>query len=446
MSQRRLALFFVCAVAQFGCATEPAVPAVVPTWHTDVKPISDAYCAQCHAKGGVAPFELSTPAQFKAMKASVISDLKNRVMPPWSADSHKRKYQYDESLTDAQIKTVVDWLEGGAPEGDATKPGKAITVQRSALSRKDFTFKLPLAYKPTASPDDYRCFQLAWPHTTNKYVTGFGVDPGNRKIAHHAVLFAIAQADAAKIDKLDQDDPGEGYTCYGSPAVGEENKDVNTKFLGAWAPGMTGVDFPADTGLLIQPGTKLVLQMHYNVAADTAGTDQTEVHLALADKVGKQAWFMPWFNLQWFFDPATMKIKAGDAKARYEFSEVPADALVSQATLPNIDLKDGLTIHSVFPHMHTRGKTMQFSRVLPTGKEELMVDVFRYDFDWQRIYFFDQPTRVHKGDKLKVVCNWDNSAAGQPIVDGKPLAPKDLVWGEGTYDEMCIAFFYLTLQ
>lgn len=445
MFKKGFAAVIACTLMQLGCESAPT-PAVVPTWHANVKPIIEAYCQECHVAGGLAPFEFSKPEQLVAMKASLINDLQKRVMPPWAADSHVRKYRYDESLTDKQIATVVDWLNNAAPLGDPSKPGAAIKIARSTLGRKDFTFKMPVAYKPLTKPDDYRCFVVPWTEKTDKYVTGFGVNPGNRKIAHHAVLFAVGADDAAVIDKLDAAEPGDGYTCYGGPVPGEEGKSVNAQFLSAWAPGMTGIDFPAGTGLRIKPGTKLILQMHYNMNGDATGTDQTEIHLALADKVDNQAWFMPWFDLNWFFDPASMGIKAGDAKASHQFIEVPAAANVTQATLPDASLKDGFTIHSVFPHMHTRGKTMHFSRVPAVGKEETLLDVFRWDFNWQRIYFLDQPARVNKGDKLNVQCIWDNSAAGQPMLDGKPMAVQELKWGEGTYDEMCIAFLYLTLK
>ncbi len=434
--------FALLTLTLASCGTSEPPAAAAPTWHTDIRPIVESHCLDCHKKGGVAPIELATREQVVALKSAILTDLHSRRMPPFAADSTVRKYRFDDSLTPAQVKRFEDWFAAGAPEGSPTAKGTPIKLERPAMSRVDLTIKVPHVYKPKGNPDDYRCFPVEWKHTTAKYVTAFGVTPGNAKIAHHAILFAISAGQGAEVDKFDNDDPGDGYACYGAP--NPPGAQINPTFVGEWAPGTQGVDYPAGTGIKIEPGTRLVLQMHYNVSADPQGTDQTAVHLALADKVEREAWFLPWFNLQWFADPMTMKIAAGDAKAQHAYEEVPTKADVATLTLPGVDLAAGFQVHAVLPHMHTRGRKLDLTTLHGDGKTETMLRIVNWDFNWQRLYFLAEPAKVAKGEKVRVQCQWDNSDAGQPVVDGKKLPAKDLGWGEGTYDEMCIAFMYVT--
>jgi hypothetical protein len=67
-----------------------------------------------------------------------------------------------------------------------------------------------------------------------------------------------------------------------------------------------------------------------------------------------------------------------------------------------------------------------------------------WNFDWQGGYTLREPLRVGPDDTLRISCTWDNSAENQPVVDGAVLEPQDVVWGEGTTDEMCLSVMYVT--
>ena len=73
-----------------------------------------------------------------------------------------------------------------------------------------------------------------------------------------------------------------------------------------------------------------------------------------------------------------------------------------------------------------------------------MVDIPRWDFNWQGGYSQEEPWRLEKGDRMVVECEWDNSPENQPILDGEISDPVDVDWGDGTRDEMCLATFYST--
>lgn len=446
MGKTQVLAALTCTAGLLACQAEPVgTPAPTgPTWYQDVRPIVQGHCGECHKAGAIGGFDLQEPAQVKAHKAAVTAQLQARTMPPWPLDPGGTAMKYDMSLTDQQIKTVVAWLNAGGPLGDAAHPAPVPQVQRPTLSRQDFSYQLPDPYHPKDSPDDYRCFIIPWSATTTKYVTGFGVDPGNPAIAHHAVLFAIGKEFSANVEAMDATDPLPGYKCYGGPAVGKKNDNVIFQFLGAWAPGESGSDYPAGTGLKVEPGTQLILQMHYN-NADSSATDQTRFHLALADQVEHQAWYMPWFDLQWFMDRTTMKIDAGAAHVTQEYTEIPAQSPMPSIFLPGADISKGFRVHATFPHMHVLGAEQQLDVLHPDGQEVSLLNLQRWDFHWQRMYFLAKPVDVSGTDKLRVRCTWNNSAEAQPYVGGQQVAPKEQHFGEGTSDEMCIGFVYLTL-
>jgi hypothetical protein len=175
--------------------------------------------------------------------------------------------------------------------------------------------------------------------------------------------------------------------------------------------------------------------MHYSSHGGLAGPDRTELRFSLADAVEREAWLLPWFDLRWALQPASMKIPAGEAHVEHEFTALPTEATIVKFVLPQVDLSHGFTVHTVAPHMHTRGVSERIDVLRAGGAEVPLLDVPRWDFDWQRTYFFAQPVRVEPGDRLRVRCAWDN--AGNAA---------DLTWGEGTGDEMCASMLYMTLE
>ena len=89
------------------------------TFNKDVLPILQKNCQTCHRPGEIAPMSFLTYKDArpwaKAMKTAVVS----RKMPPWFADPAYGHFANDRRLSDADIKTLVAWADGGAPEGDA---------------------------------------------------------------------------------------------------------------------------------------------------------------------------------------------------------------------------------------------------------------------------------------------------------------------------------------
>ncbi|MEO5728435.1 MAG: monooxygenase, partial [Byssovorax sp.] len=339
-------------VALAGCsggdttAATGAEPAKGPTYYRDAKAIIDAKCAGCHNDGGIAPFALTSYAEVSAHKAEIASAVTRGTMPPWPPEKSCGEYTDDRSLSEEQSAALTGWVSAGALEGH---PSEAPTAQKPArgLSRVDLTLEMPVAYTPVTAPDDYRCFMVDWPGDKTTYVTGFGVEPGTAAIVHHVIAYLIPPADVAEYQKLDDAEPGPGYTCFGGSG------GTNAGWIGGWAPGALGNDFPAGTGIEVTPGSRVVLQIHYNTSTTAASADRSKVVLKIDPTVEKKAFVMPWANPSWIKEK-TMVIPAhtADATASWAFDPSPFMGAISKGVLAN---SQPYTIYSAGLHMHTRG-------------------------------------------------------------------------------------------
>lgn len=421
---------------------EPAV-----TYHRDVAPLLEEKCNDCHRDGGIAPFTLTDYASVSALKMAISDSVHTRTMPPWLAGEDCTTYVNDPSLTADEIAMIDEWIDLGAPEGKA-EDRPEVERQESGLSRVDLTIKMPEIYTPQFEPDDYRCFVMEWPEEETRYITGFRAIPGNDAMVHHVIGFLGTPENAQTFRDLDAQDPGPGYTCYGGAGA----RDAN--WLGSWAPGSNAGDFWPGTGIKVEPGSVVIMQLHYNTLADASSKeDLTAIDLKLDDTVEKEAFVMPFTNPAWL-RAGGMKIAKDDPDATHKFSFDPSNYLgyISNGAIDNGEF----TIYGIGIHMHALGTKGTIA--IERGSDEpddCMLDVPRWDFDWQLAYGFQQPKTFRPGDLLSLECHWDNTAGNQVYAhvdtddDGikdayEQLEPGEVEWGEGTQDEMCLGIMYVT--
>lgn len=394
------------------CGAEPDADA--PTWYGDVEPIVASSCTGCHNADGIAPFPLTTYAEARPLAAMMADAVADRRMPPWLAGPDCTTYEGDISLSDEAIAMIGDWANAGAPEGD---PADGLPVDErvpglvSSLSRVDETLSMAEPYTPVTAPDDYRCFVLDW-EAGETYVTGFRAVPGNPAVVHHVIAFLAGPDERAEYEALDAAEAGPGYTCYGGPG----GTMGAARWLGAWAPGAVAGDFPAGTGIPVEAGSAVILQLHYNLAEPGAESDQTAIELVLADEVDKPARVQPFTNPAWLMTDSM---------------SLPADTEGITHSYEHVVANDGL-VYSASLHMHTYGRSGRLGIGREDGSEACMLDIPSWDFHWQRSYRFAEPKPIAAGETLQIECTWDNTT------------DHDLAWGEGTGDEMCLGAMYLT--
>ena len=436
---RTFLVLFACATsAVMGCSgggdtgsgggsgtttTTTTTPNDAVQYYRDAKPILDAKCGNCHYDGGIGPFSLTDYASSKAVLGLLKDNVVSKRMPPWPPNDTCSEYIGDRSLTQDQIDTLTKWVDGGGVEGDPKDEGKPLTVDMTgALSRVDLNMPIPVEYTQKDEPDDYHCFLIDWPYDTVKFVSGFGANPGDARVVHHVIAFLVKPSDVPTMQALDDAEPGPGYTCFGSSGIN------GNEWLGAWAPGTPGQDFPAGTGIRVEPGSKIALQIHYNSLTAGPQPDKTSIDFKIDDTVEKEGFIQPWANPQWL-DSKLMSIPAGEADVEHHFQYDPTGFLNGGKPI---------TVYSAGLHMHTLGTRASLQIKHPDKSSDCMLQIDDWNFHWQGAYGFSQPKTLHPGDQLYLECHWDNTAAHQSG------APKDTWWGEGTGDEMCLGTFYWT--
>lgn len=407
-----------------------------PTYLSATKAIIDAKCAGCHTTGGIAPFPLTSYQQIAPVSDLVRSAVATGVMPPWLAARDCNSYSNDFSLSDAERATLLAWIDDGAPEGEATETSSATPSDPFAVAiRYDEVFEAaPEPYLPDRN-DDYRCFAIAWPYDVDKFITGFDMIPGDASNVHHVNIFLnpppTAAADSVDFVQYDLEDPQPGFSCSRGDRV------LASALIGAWAPGASGIAYPAGTGQLVAPGSSITLEVHY--ALPSGIPDASQLALEVADTVERRAlgaafW---WFN---HWDDGGMPIPAGEGAVTHE---VTVDPRLELAVVAPWITSRNIEIHLAALHMHQLGSNGQIIVRSPIG-DSCLVDIPVWDYHWQNAYQLNKPVEIFLGeDELFLSCTWDNSASNQPYVDGVQQAPRDVNWGARVSDEMCMGFLYL---
>src|SRR5688500_18590131 len=88
------------------------------------------------------------------------------------------------------------------------------------------------------------------------------------------------------------------------------------------------------------------------------------------------------------------------------------------------------------PHSHLRGRAGTMTAVYPEGRQEILLNVPKYDFNWQTVYEYRQPKTIPAGSKLVWRFSWDNSTQNP----ANPDPTKPVRWGAQTFEEMGIGF------
>jgi hypothetical protein len=411
-----------------------AEPRTKLTYYHDIQPIIEGKCVECHKPNGIAPFAFQKPSDVTSRSALISSVVSSKAMPPWPPSDSCNAYERDRSLSSDQIDTLTSWIAGGAPVGDPATQVKAQAPE--GLSHVDLNLEMPKAYKPNESPDDYRCFLIPWTQKRRQYVTGLGITPGDPHIVHHAIVYVAPPNQVAEYQALDTNKGGPGWTCFGGPGV-----EGLPQWLGAWAPGATGADFPAGTGILVEPGSAIVLQVHYNTANTPPALDRTSVAVELASEVTTPAALVPFADPSWL--KGNMPIPAGSTDTTYNYA---ADITRVASKLSVGVLADDvpLKVYGAGLHMHTRGTQINTRINRKGGSSDCLLDIPSWDFNWQGIYTLATPTVFNPGDEAYLECHWNNTAANQPYVDGMQVKPSKLNWGETTEEEMCLDLLYLS--
>lgn len=411
---RRPLLLLAILVLSVGAGRQRAVqhpvplPAGTPTFSKEVVRIFQQNCQSCHHAGDIAPFSLVTYAEARPHAALIGFMTQTRQMPPWKPTGGCGDFADTRALSQADIDTLAKWVEAGAPEGNrADLPAPVDFSSGWALGQPDLVLKLPEPFTPAAVGDTYRCFSIPANTTETKYVSAVDGHPGDRQTVHHLLTFIDTSGQS---QKLDEADPGPGYSCFGGPGF------TLSGTLGGWAPGSRPLQMPKDVAFELPAAARVVLQIHYHPHHGAPGPDQTEYGIYFArEKPKKLMQVLPVINTTFTIPPHT---------TNYEV----------KATFPLLT-PFPIKVWFAAPHMHLLGRKMHVETThLASNKTQCLIDIDDWDFNWQGAYLYKEPITIPAGSRLSATAFYDNPTA------------QSVSWGEATTDEMCIAFLGITIE
>jgi len=384
-----------------GCLVDfPNRKVAAISYTKQVAPILEAKCAGCHTEGGIGPFAMSSYEMVKGFSPMIREVLRTDRMPPWNVDPHVGKFADDKSLTPAEIKTVVHWVEQGAQRDGSTDPlaiaAKKRVVQEWPLGKPDLVLEIPQYKIPASGVVDYQRPIVVNPLTEGKWVKASTYVVNQRQAVHHFLS---------------------GY-LKDVPADGKGNESRWGASMGGYAVGAESTLWPKNVGTYLPPGGAIGFQAHYTPFGKEV-TDASKIGLYFYKDNEKPGLVMR----NSVVVDNTIKIPAGEARHKETaYLDVPKEML----------------LYSAFPHAHYRGYASDLWLRTPDGKESLILAMPRYDFNWQREYSFAQPLKIPAGSKLIAHYWYDNSKQNP----ANPDANKTVVWGDQSFEEM----FYTAIR
>jgi hypothetical protein len=410
-----------CEGGSGGPVRPDAATGSAPTYHADVAPLMRRECLSCHLEDGVGPFPLDTYERVREHAESVVDAVESGYMPPWLPDRACREYAGARGLDDAERDVFARWLAGGMRRGDPADAPPPPEDPPELVETDVARMVEPYTPDPT-QPDDYRCFLLDHTFEDDAFLTGSEVVPGAASLVHHVLVYGVGADQVAGVEAADAADAGPGYTCFGSPIPNADRLIM----LGAWVPGMVPDIAGEGRGIYVPAGGRIVMQVHYNLLSGDPAPDSTEYHMEVTETEPER-------HLTTFATYILdLDIPAGEPHALH------------RATFRSYRT-DPIRLTAVGPHMHLLG-TQIGGRLLPArdaeGEPECLVDIPRWDFDWQQGYRFreDDPVVLGPGEGIELTCVYDNSETNQPVFNGERVEPRDVSWGEGSLDEMCLLY------
>jgi len=425
---------------------------------SDVAPIVERTCASCHTGTGPGTqhIVMDTAGMVAAASGAMELVIESGYMPPWPASDDSVAFQHDWSLTDDERAVILGWHAEGAPLDVESTSAIEPSEGRTVIDDPDVIVDPIGSYDgELGQPDEYRCFIYDPGVTERSFVRSMEFRPDQEMVVHHAVGSVVDADERATVEAVAaaEDDGQGGWTCFGfQPAP---SADI---ILG-WAPGQAATRYPEGSGLLMEPGDFFVIQVHYHYEVE-APSDRSQ--LAIEWVPDDQVASTTPIDVGVYLAPAEIPCRADEsgplcdrttardaAVAKYGPGGVLADLLVATCGYSVADfagMTDGVadaeciqpvssrgTILSVFGHQHEIGKSFRMTLNPGRADERVLLDIPRWDFDWQLLYEPEEQIELRPGDEIKIECAWDRS------LRDPTLEPAYVLWADGTDDEMCFA-------
>jgi peroxiredoxin/mono/diheme cytochrome c family protein len=383
-------------------ASSPTTTAAV-TYHERIERLVQMHCVECHRVGGVGPFSLEKYEDVVAQAGMIRRVVEKGTMPPWFATpgavDQPSAWANDRTLPPADKADLLAWLKSDRPRGNPRAAPLPRTFADGWLIGKPdavYRFPKPVAVKATGIMP-YQNITVDTQLTEDRWVKAIEVRPSAREVVHHVLVFVLPPGAEARDDN-----------------AGDAAADERRGFFAVYVPGQSVLSYPEGLAKRLPKGSRLRFQMHYTPNG-TATTDQTEIGLVFAERA-------PEFEVRvvGLVNPRLRIPPGADNHPEVASLRVPFAA----------------TILGFLPHMHLRGKAFRYELTPPGGASEVLLDIPRYDFNWQLYYRLAVPRDVTVGTTLKATGWYDNSANNP----ANPDPAKTVRWGPQTTDEMMLGY------
>lgn len=370
------------------------------TYSNQIARIFQRRCVECHRPGEIAPFTLMSYEDVVGWAEMIAEVVDEGRMPPWHADSETGHFANDRSLSDEEKRQIIEWARLGAPAGDPSELPKPRTfVVGSQLPQPPdaelFMREEPFVVKAEGEVA-YQNFVVDPEFTEDKWVAMAEALPDNRSVVHHIVVFVR---------------PPENTETKGfAPGL---------QFLTTYVPGYRARPLPQGMAKWVPAGSQFVFQMHYTPIG-TVQTDRSRLRLVFADP-----------------QDVDELVVSSLVQIRHEDLVIPPhEAHHRSEATGKVGFKEARLL-SLFPHMHLRGKSFRIDARYADGRQEPLLNVPNYDFNWQTTYRLAEPKRLPRGTELFLVGHHDNSLSN-PV---NPDPSSEVKWGDQTWEEMFVALF-----
>jgi peroxiredoxin len=371
------------------------------TYAEHIRPILESRCVGCHRPDEIGPMDLSNYDDAAAWADMIVEVVEERRMPPWHASPAHGTFSNDRRLTQEEIDSIKNWAKTGARRGDPSKESPPIKYVEGWQLPRVPDLVVPMRDKPFTIPARgdvrYQYFVADPKLTEDTWVNGMEIIPGNRAVVHHILVFIRPKGSR------------------------QGNLDGERGFLAGYVPGTRVAVMPAGMAKRIPANNELIFQIHYT----PNGTEQSDL-----SKVG----FV-------FSDPSTITHEVHTTSAVQTAFRIPprASNYETSALLP--ELLPECDLLSMSPHMHVRGKSFKYTAVYPDSSKEVLLDVPKYDFNWQTEYRLADSKKVPSGTRILCEAAFDNSEANL----NNPDPNATVTWGDQTYEEMMIGYFHISV-
>jgi hypothetical protein len=368
------------------------------TYHRDIARIMQANCVECHHSGGVGPFALDSYEAVIEHAGMIRKQVERGAMPPWFAAALEGQthtpWANDRSLSERDRADLLNWLGSDRPKGDvADAPTPRQFPSEWSIGKPDAIIAAakPISIKAEGTMP-YQHVTVTTDFPEDRWVRGYEILPTERQVVHHVIVTVFEK----------------GRKVRGGGEEGSEG------YWAAYVPGNTKQIYPEGFARKLPAGATVSFQIHYTPNGK-AVEDTMRMGLIFAQEPPKYVVHTT------ALPNARINIPAGAAN----------HIETAQRRLPT-----DINAMAWMAHMHVRGKAFKFEAISPDGKTKTLLDIPRYDFNWQLRYDYAMPRFLPRGTTIKITAVFDNSTENP----ANPDPTKNVRWGQQTYDEMMIGY------